>query len=147
MICLLTSTLHHCVTMEWTIQMKRWRAARILSVQLIQMLESSEEEILANHDWKIIFEICSSKASFESFKQLQGSSGVDGDAIIQYLSFAEDNPNSIANCVRLARENARFTRNHLPNDFWEIWDGFIYIPNNRASQKALKKIFSNFYNK
>jgi uncharacterized alpha-E superfamily protein/transglutaminase-like putative cysteine protease len=118
--------------------------ARILSVQLIQMLESSEEEILANHDWEIIFEICASKASFEPFNQHQESYGDAGDAIIQYLSFAEDNPNSIANCVRLARENARFTRNHLPNDFWEIWNGFYLYTQQARSTHGSKKDIQQF---
>ncbi|WP_226034531.1 alpha-E domain-containing protein [Aquibacillus saliphilus] len=94
--------------------------ARILSVQLIQILEASDEEILANHDWEVVIEIC---GSLSEFKQTGRSLTQERD-IIDYLLFSTENENSITNCVWAARENAKTTRDHLPDDLWEIWNDF-----------------------
>lgn len=92
--------------------------ARILSVQLIHMLEASEEETLANQDWEFVLEICASK---EEFSAAGYSSHTEKD-IIYYLTFDEQNFNSITNCIYLARENARIARDHLPGELWEVWN-------------------------
>lgn len=91
--------------------------ARILNVQLLQMLEASEEETLANHDWEVIFDICASTVEFESIRQ--NRSRIE-ETMIHYLTFSKQNPNSIAMCVLIARESARMSRNQLPDDLWEI---------------------------
>ncbi|MCT2534275.1 alpha-E domain-containing protein [Aquibacillus koreensis] len=97
--------------------------ARILSIQLIQILEASEEETLANHDWEMVIEIC---GSLQEYREASLSLSSEKD-IINYLLFSESNLNSIANCVRFARENAKVTRDHLPDDLWETWNDFYLL--------------------
>ncbi|WP_077621824.1 alpha-E domain-containing protein [Sediminibacillus massiliensis] len=95
--------------------------ARILSVHLIQVLEASEQINPADNDWDLLLEICASKADFYSrYAKVE----VSDREIIDYLTFSKENTNSIFNCIKLARENARMTRDHLPDDLWEIWNNF-----------------------
>jgi len=91
--------------------------ARVLGVQLIQMLEASSEESLANHDWEAVIEIC---GSLKEFNKLYDRFSVNN--VIDYLAFSEDNYSSVLNCVKFARENARTTRDIIPNDLFEVWN-------------------------
>ena len=43
---------------------------------------------------------------------------VRGDCIDDYLSVRAENPNSILNCIRTARENARMVRDQIPDEVW-----------------------------
>ncbi len=49
------------------------------------------------------------------------------DRVQRFLIFDLDNPNSIASCLRNARENARTTRESLPAEFWEELNKFYHI--------------------
>jgi uncharacterized alpha-E superfamily protein len=41
------------------------------------------------------------------------------DSVLRFLAFDLENPNSIASCLRSARENARTIREILPTELWE----------------------------
>ena len=97
--------------------------ARILDVHITQMVETSSDEILGEEQWKLIFEICSTQKELEHIKNhLNG----DEDEFIKYLAFDADNPSSIFSCVRIARENARVSRDHIPNELFEVWND-VYL--------------------
>ncbi|TFD92850.1 alpha-E domain-containing protein [Jeotgalibacillus sp. R-1-5s-1] len=95
--------------------------ARVLGVQLIQMLEASSEETLARHDWETVLEICGSNTQFNELYP-----NMSTNHLIEYLAFSENNANSILNCIRYARENARTTRDIIPNDLFEVWNN-LYL--------------------
>src|ERR1700743_3210508 len=46
------------------------------------------------------------------------------ERVIQFLTFDESNPNSIASCLRSARENARTVREMLSTQMWEELNKF-----------------------
>ncbi|OHX53650.1 protein containing transglutaminase-like domain, cysteine protease, partial [Planococcus salinarum] len=93
--------------------------ARILDVQLLQMIEASDEELVRADDWKLIFEICASTDMMEYIKSLPA---YNEDQLVYYLSMEEENFNSVASCVRFIRENARVSRDHITDDYWEVWN-------------------------
>ncbi|WP_422124232.1 alpha-E domain-containing protein [Planococcus sp. X10-3] len=93
--------------------------ARILDVQLLQMIEASDEELVRAEDWKLIFEICASTDMMEYIKSLPA---FNEDRLVHYLAMEEDNFNSVASCVRFIRENARMSRDHITDDYWEVWN-------------------------
>lgn len=93
--------------------------ARILDVQLLQMIEASDEELVRSEDWKLIFEICASTDMMEYIKSLPA---YNEDQLVYYLSMEEENYNSVASCVRSIRENARVSRDHINDDYWEVWN-------------------------
>lgn len=93
--------------------------ARILDVQLLQMIEASDEELVRDSDWKLIYEICASSSELD---RLKSDAGYTEDRLVSYLAVADENPNSVANCVRTARENARVSRDHITDDYWKAWN-------------------------
>ena len=44
---------------------------------------------------------------------------IDGDLAANFLALSPKNPNSILNCVRAARENARTIRDQISDEMWE----------------------------
>ncbi|MEW6437097.1 MAG: alpha-E domain-containing protein [Pseudomonadota bacterium] len=44
-------------------------------------------------------------------------------AVVDYLTFAEDNPSSICNCIEKARTNARAVRTALTAEMWDAING------------------------
>lgn len=114
--------------------------ARVLGVQLIKELEGSEEEITTNHNWNTILEIC---ASVSEFQHLYENRLPTGEAVIEYITFSEHNPNSIYNCAKIARENARMTRDHVPNDLWvSVNEFYLYLNETTQLQWNSKHIHS-----
>lgn len=50
----------------------------------------------------------------------------DSRAVIEYLLFNRDNPNSIINIVTLARENARSVQEHIAKDLWQCLNEYYH---------------------
>lgn len=59
-----------------------------------------------------------------------------GDAtqehVVQFLTFDENNPNSVLSCLRSARENARGVREIITGGVWEEINKFYLLLNNAA---------------
>lgn len=102
--------------------------ARILDVHLTQMVETSLENSIDGKQWEIIFEVSSTKEEFAECILHSKDQDYDRDLYyINYLAFEEKNENSVLSCVRLARENARMSRDHIPNELFEVWnDVYLY---------------------
>ena len=98
--------------------------ARILDVHLTQMVETSSDESFKETQWKLLYEACSTLEELEALENKKNSKEED---LIFYLALSHENPNSVFNCVRIARENARVCRDHIPNELFEVWnDVFLY---------------------
>ncbi|MDX1771224.1 MAG: alpha-E domain-containing protein, partial [Planococcaceae bacterium] len=104
---------------------------RVLDVQLTQMVETFSEDSIEGKQWEILFEICSTEKEFSAFQQSEASD----ETYIRYLAFDEKNANSILTCVRIARENARISRDHLPNELFEVWND-IYLYGVEAERES-----------
>ncbi|HSI68491.1 MAG TPA: alpha-E domain-containing protein [Planococcus sp. (in: firmicutes)] len=112
--------------------------ARILDVQLLQMIEASNEEIVRDSDWKLIFEIC---ASTEVMERLKAMPLYNEDHLLHYLAMSEENLNSVANCVRNTRENARVSRDHITDDYWESWNScYLGLQDQNGPEDSLKGV-------
>lgn len=57
--------------------------------------------------------------------------------VVEFLTFDDQNPNSILSCVRAARENARGVREILPGLVWEELNTFYLSVKTAAVQHAL----------
>jgi len=71
----------------------------------------------------------------ELFRKLYGE--VDRDKAIRFLTFDNDNPNSIRSCVRAARENARSVREHISSEMWEQLNTFYLMLGHNAEDTSL----------
>src|SRR5713226_7417018 len=56
-------------------------------------------------------------------------------SVMHFLAFDTENPNSIASCVRIARENARSVREVISSEMWEQINQF-YLMVNSATARA-----------
>ncbi|WP_101842295.1 alpha-E domain-containing protein [Halobacillus sp. Marseille-P3879] len=92
--------------------------ARILSTQLIQMLETSDQDVM-HRDWEEILEICASKEEYyERYARL------NRDTVIHHITWSPANINSLQNNIVFARENAKATRDHIPDELWQLINQF-----------------------
>jgi uncharacterized alpha-E superfamily protein len=55
----------------------------------------------------------------EEFKERHGDEAATQESVIDFLSYDEENPNSIYCCLRSARENARSVRETISSEMWE----------------------------
>ncbi len=66
-------------------------------------------------------------------------------SVIQFLTFDEENPNSILSCLRTARENARTVRDMISSAMWEELNKFyLMVRSERAGQQALDSPYDFF---
>ncbi|MDQ3623803.1 MAG: alpha-E domain-containing protein [Verrucomicrobiota bacterium] len=105
--------------------------ARILDVNLQLTLDSDhagpEDEA---RDWQPIVATLEDQALFNSLY-----SSATAEAVAEFVTFARENPNSIASCVAGGRENARTVREYISSEMWErINELYLWINSNEARQ-------------
>lgn len=67
--------------------------------------------------------------------------------VIKFLTFEEENPNSILSCLRNARENARASREMISSQMWEELNKFyLMVREARRDNKAILSPY-DFFNK
>lgn len=57
-----------------------------------------------------------------SERYLERHDAVDANHVIDFLAFDRQNPSSIHNCLRAARENARAVRGSISSEMWETFN-------------------------
>ena len=72
------------------------------------------------------------------FKEKYGDIRTDqGEAVLRFLAFDQDYPNSIVSCIAKARENARQVRGSLTLEAWEHLNKFYhYLSSTEARRRA-----------
>jgi uncharacterized alpha-E superfamily protein len=70
---------------------------------------------------------------------------VNQASVIRFLTFDERNPNSILSCLKMARENARTSREMLSSQMWEELNKFyLFVRDHRNNSTALDSPFDFF---
>jgi uncharacterized alpha-E superfamily protein len=69
-------------------------------------------------EWESALEASGAAEGFRDTKTVMEEANV-----VEYLTFAEDNPSSIRNCIECARSNARAVRTALTVEAWEAING------------------------
>ncbi|MCP3031055.1 alpha-E domain-containing protein [Halobacillus sp. A1] len=104
--------------------------ARILSTQLIHMLEASDQQVM-DRDWEEILDICASKEEYyERYARM------DRETVIQYITLSPMNYNSLQNSMIYARENAKATRDSIPDELWQLINRF-YLDEKTQQDQAM----------
>ncbi len=115
--------------------------ARILDVHLTQLVESASDELANEEQWKLVFDICSTADELEHLKQENRG---DEEELLSYLALDSANPNSVYNCVCIARENLRLCRDHIPNELFEIWNDTYLFARDAQKEPASRKNIKSF---
>ena len=85
----------------------------------------------AESEWESVL---LSSGSAQAFSQ--SGRPLNEEQVIEFLTFATDNPGSIRNCIHLARANARAVRTALTIEMWEAINGaFLEMQSFEESRK------------
>ncbi len=104
--------------------------ARLISVNANLMLDLPG---MVKHVWKDLIHITGGGDRF-----YRRFSRADERNVVKFLLADDSNPGSLLNSVRMARENARTTREIIPTEAWErINEFYLYVRKN--VDKALKR--------
>jgi uncharacterized alpha-E superfamily protein len=66
--------------------------------------------------------------------------------VIEFLTFYEKNPNSIASCLFAARENARSIREIISSEMWEQINKFYHMVQNSDRRRAIDSMHTYYTN-
>lgn len=73
----------------------------------------------------------------EDFKKRFGAATQEN--VIRFLTFDNENPNSVASCLRAARENARSIREIISSEMWEQINTYYLMVRNAAGTGGWEK--------
>jgi len=93
--------------------------ARILDVNYHMLLEQPPDTYKLR--WDPLITITGERNRF-----YQRFSEANAQTAFDYLGYSADNPNSIAQCIILARENARTIRDRISRELWEDINGLYH---------------------
>lgn len=120
--------------------------ARLMEINLRYLVEA-EEDMGEVDKWRPILQINSSEPLYlEQF----GDNGITTPRVLQYISAGRTNANSIRNCLRLFRENARVARDRISKEMWEtvneIWMDFSERLKGPLTSERASSIFVDLRN-
>ena len=98
--------------------------ARLMEINLLYLVEA-EEDMGEEERWRPILQITSAEKLYaEHFSDPMPTTS----RVLQFVCSGRNNGNSIRNCLRLFRENARVARDRISKEMWEavneIWMKF-----------------------
>ena len=113
--------------------------ARILDVAHRSSLVPLDIEGTEAYLWYAPLNITGCAANYERKHGL-----ARGDAVTHFMALDADNPSSIYNCLKLARENARSVRGAITSEMWEVINA-TWLELNRIMQSPPAEKFGDFF--
>lgn len=113
--------------------------ARLLDVTWQMSLVPQSSEV-ANRSWLAALN-CNGLA--ETYQKLHGV--VEGAKVLNFMTLDEDNPASIYNCLRAARENAHAVRGTLSLEMWEAINATWLETAQRAGRPLVEADYGEFF--
>jgi len=96
----------------WTarnLERAEWRA-RLAEVNYQLLIETPPRDL---QPWEPLLAIFGEREEFRRLYQ-----NADENSVLNFFTLDADNPNSIRNCINIARSNARALRNHISSELW-----------------------------
>lgn len=113
--------------------------ARLIDVNLYLSIDAPGD---VRHQWAPIVATTGEQALFEKLYRNPSQ-----DNVIEFLTFDERNPNSILNCLRKARDNARSVREAITSDMWhELNQLYLLVELSSLKRKKADSLFE-YYDK
>ena len=104
--------------------------ARIVDVNVQLLLETDGTSRGAARHWEAILKSLGDWTLFQSLYP-----EVTTRSVMEFMTFARDNPSSIISCVYAARENARMIRDQIAEEMWEIINRcYLFIRGQQCDQ-------------
>ena len=112
--------------------------ARFIDVNLHLILDLGFEAV--EHQWQTLVTTSGDDKDFtkryNSFTE---------NNVINFLTFDEDNPNSILSCVRAARQNAKSIRDTISSEMWEQVNRFYLLTQKYSRTKEIINLQAFFH--
>lgn len=70
---------------------------------------------------------------------------IKGREVADFLALRPDNPNSLLNCIRAARENARTVRDQISDELWECINGLRLFVESAEGKETYRNQSALFY--
>ncbi len=116
--------------------------ARMLDVNIQVMLDfEMNGERAAEKHWNPII---STLEDHELFQKLY--SEMNGENVIDFVTFEKKNPNSIYSCIAYARENARTVREQISSEMFEILNKLYLFIRSEDARKLFRNSSFEFFN-
>jgi uncharacterized alpha-E superfamily protein len=116
-------------------------SARILDVNIQLVLDSEDQSGNgASNLWRPIL---STLAEQDLFRSQHGE--LNGDTVMEFVTFEKANPSSILSSVTLARENARTVREQISSEMWEQLNRLYLHLQSPAARTAFRESPIGFY--
>lgn len=115
--------------------------ARILDINVVYMLESDEGATEENQ-WEPLLKIVGAD---ELYPKRYPDDRVTVQRVIHLLTQERENPGSLHNSLKLARENARVVRDRISNEMWEAINEFWLSVDKHLKTKLLPWRAAEFY--
>ncbi|ATP57802.1 hypothetical protein CPT03_15690 [Pedobacter ginsengisoli] len=90
-------------------------------LRMLKINYASSQDTIHEFTWNPVIRI-SSGGNEEEISTMKN----DSRAVVEYLLFNRDNPNSIINMITLARENARSVQEHIAKDLWQCLNEYYH---------------------
>jgi uncharacterized alpha-E superfamily protein len=113
--------------------------ARLLDVNLQLLLDLGNEAEAMPH-WAPVI---ASLEETDLFDSLYATA--DERSVTEFVTLQKKNPNSIFSCLRLARENARTTREQISSEMWEQINRLYLFVQSDAAKKLLRSSPHEFF--
>ncbi len=94
--------------------------ARLLDINLLYLLEA-EDALVEPVQWQPLLGIFGSEASYA---EIFAGADIRRDRVVRFMTQEKENPGSLYNSLRAARENARVVRDRISREMWEAMNEF-----------------------
>ncbi|MCE9609404.1 MAG: alpha-E domain-containing protein [Chthoniobacter sp.] len=115
--------------------------SRILDVNLQVTLDDDHiGEEGDKSDWEPILDALEDRKLFQRLYAV-----TNAETVCEFLTFAQENPNSIRSCVAAARENARTVREYISSEMWERINSLYLWLNSADARQTFASSAIDFY--
>lgn len=116
-------------------------SARLLDVNFQLMLDfENQTEAAARQHWAPILSSLEHEKLFQRFYQ-----EADGESVVDFVTFSEQNPNSILSCLSRARENARCVREQISSEMWEHLNRLYLFVHSGEAREMMRASAHQFF--
>lgn len=115
------------------------RLMEVINLSGLDMALSTNKQV--RHYWLPVLQ---ATACDELFSETHGENACAED-ILEFMNFSKDNPDSIRNCIAMARENARMVRDKISVEMWlELNLLYLFVKSDEARDLS-KQSPTDFY--
>ena len=116
--------------------------ARLVDVRLHDLLETGEAEHGTDQSpWKPLLHAASLE---QAYLEISGGDSRNRD-VSWFITFSQDHPHSILQCIAQARENARMVRDQISEDMWLELNSFHLFVRSEEAQQVWRDQPADFY--